>query len=95
MIRLLRFKDLRERGIIANWPMLKRRIERDGFPVGKMIGPNQRAWIESEVDSWVKSRPTAGPEPKGVAKHRRGNPRKAGVAPGEAASDDSASTTSA
>jgi hypothetical protein len=71
MIRLLRFKDLRERGIINNWPMLKRRIERDGFPVGRMVGPNTRVWIEEEVEKWIKSRPTAGPAPKGVAKIKR------------------------
>jgi len=76
MIRLLRFKDLRARGIVNNWPMLKRRVERDGFPVGRMVGPNQRAWTEGEVDAWIKSRPTAGPALKGVAKARTGNPGK-------------------
>jgi predicted DNA-binding transcriptional regulator AlpA len=79
MIRLLRFKDLRERGVISNWPMLKRRIERDGFPVGKMVGPNTRVWIEEEVEKWIRSRPSGGPAPKGVAKSRRGNPRKNAV----------------
>jgi predicted DNA-binding transcriptional regulator AlpA len=73
MIRLLRLRDLRERGIINNWPMLKRRIERDNFPVGRMAGPNTRVWIEEEVDKWIKSRPTAGPAPRGIAKR----PRKA------------------
>jgi|AmaraimetFIIA100_FD_contig_51_6256073_length_1257_multi_5_in_0_out_0_2 predicted DNA-binding transcriptional regulator AlpA len=76
MIRLLRFKDLQARGIINNWPMLKRRIERDNFPCGVMVGPNQRAWIEEEVDAWIKSRPAVGPGPKGVAKSRCGRPRK-------------------
>jgi predicted DNA-binding transcriptional regulator AlpA len=76
MIRLLRFKDLQARGIVNNWPMLKRRIERDGFPVGRMIGPNQRAWTEQEVEKWVESRPTTGTTLKGVAKTRRGNPGK-------------------
>jgi hypothetical protein len=33
-MRLLRFADLRDRGIIRNWPMLKRRIAQDGFPPG-------------------------------------------------------------
>jgi predicted DNA-binding transcriptional regulator AlpA len=76
MIRLLRFRDLKERGIINSWPMLKRRVERDGFPVGIMVGPNQRAWIEAEVDAWIKSRPTGGTRLKGVAKTRTGNPSK-------------------
>jgi hypothetical protein len=78
MIRLLSFKDLREREIIGNWPMLKRRIANDDFPVGRMIGPNTRRWTEEEVEKWIKSRPIAGPALKGVAaKNRRGNPGKA------------------
>jgi predicted DNA-binding transcriptional regulator AlpA len=80
MIRLLRFKDLRERGIIKNWPMLKRRIERDGFPVGIMVGSNSRAWIEEEVEKWIKSRPTAGPAPRGIAKIKRDRVSKADAA---------------
>jgi predicted DNA-binding transcriptional regulator AlpA len=76
MIRLLSFKELQARGIIGNWPMLKRRIEQDDFPVGRMIGPNTRRWTEEEVEKWIKSRPVAGPALKGVAKTRRGNPRK-------------------
>jgi hypothetical protein len=83
MIRLLRFKDLRDRGIIGNWPMLKRRIERDGFPVGRMIGPNTRVWIEEEIEKWVKSRPIAGPAPRGIAKIKQDRAHKA----------DSATTT--
>jgi hypothetical protein len=77
MIHLLRFKDLQSRGIINNWPMLKRRIERDGFPPGILIGQNQRAWIENEVVAWINSRPTTGTVLKGVARSRRGRPRKA------------------
>jgi predicted DNA-binding transcriptional regulator AlpA len=76
MIRLLSFKDLQARGIVRSWPMLKRRVERDGFPPGRMVGPNTRAWIEAEVDDWIKSRPTTGAVPRGVAKSRKGNPGK-------------------
>ena len=76
MIRLLRFRDLQARGIINNWPMLKRRIERDGFPRGRMIGPNSRAWTETEVEKWLASRPVAGPAPRGAAKARQGRSRK-------------------
>ena len=78
---LLRMPDLKARGIVNSWPMLKRRIEHDNFPPGRMIGPNSRAWTEDEVEDWIASRPTAGPEPRGVAKHRRGRPRKADVRP--------------
>jgi hypothetical protein len=52
------------------------RIKDDGFPPGRMIGPNSRAWTEAEVDAWIKSRPTAGPAPRGIAKSKRGRPRK-------------------
>jgi predicted DNA-binding transcriptional regulator AlpA len=76
MTRLLRFRDLRERGIIPNWPTLRARIDRDGFPTGRMIGPNARAWTEAEIEAWIKSRPTAGPAPRGAAARRRGRPRK-------------------
>jgi CP4-57 regulatory protein AlpA len=79
MTKLLRFRDLQERGIVANWATLKARINRDGFPRGRMIGPNARAWTESEIDAWLRSRPTAGPEPRGAAKARRGRPRKVPV----------------
>jgi predicted DNA-binding transcriptional regulator AlpA len=69
--KFLRFADLKERGIITSWPMLRRRIERDDFPRGRMLGPNTRAWSEAEVEAWIKSRPTAGPAPRGAAKSRR------------------------
>jgi Prophage CP4-57 regulatory protein (AlpA) len=71
MSKFLRFADLKDRGIVTSWPMLRRRIERDGFPLGRMLGPNTRAWSEAEVEAWIKSRPTAGPAPRGAAKSRR------------------------
>jgi predicted DNA-binding transcriptional regulator AlpA len=72
-IQLLRFRDLKQRRIISNWPTLRVRIDRDGFPPGRMIGPNSRAWTEDEVAAWIESRPTAGPPPRGAA--RRGRER--------------------
>jgi hypothetical protein len=67
-MKFLRFADLRDRGIINSWPMLRRRIERDGFPAGRMLGPNTRAWSEEEVERWLASRPTA---KKPVPRRRR------------------------
>jgi hypothetical protein len=64
MSKWLRFRDLRDRGIINSWPMLHRRIERDGFPPGRMLGPNTRAWSEAEIEAWLLSRPIAGPQPQ-------------------------------
>jgi predicted DNA-binding transcriptional regulator AlpA len=77
MSRWLRFADLKARGIVKSWAMLRRRIERDDFPPGRMLGPNIRAWSEDdEINPWLKSRPTVGPAPRGAAKTRRGRPRK-------------------
>jgi len=53
---LLRFCDLKARGIVGNWVTLKRWIEREGFPPGVKLGPNTRAWPESEIDEWVVGR---------------------------------------
>jgi hypothetical protein len=53
----LRFADLRARGIVANWPSLQNRIRKNGFPPGRLIGPNARAWSETEVAEWIASRP--------------------------------------
>ena len=60
--KLLRFKDLVERGIVRNWTTLMRLIREQGFPEGILIGPNSRAWPEDEVDAWVASRPRKKPK---------------------------------
>jgi predicted DNA-binding transcriptional regulator AlpA len=55
---LLRFKHLKQRRIVENWPQLKRLVERHGFPPGIYLSPNTRAWPEDEVDRWLESRPS-------------------------------------
>jgi DNA-binding transcriptional regulator YiaG/predicted DNA-binding transcriptional regulator AlpA len=69
MKKFLRFADLKAAGIANSWPMLRHRIERDGFPRGRLLGPNTRAWTEEEIDAWLASRPTA-PKP-GLPRSRR------------------------
>ena len=54
----LRFVDLKRMKILSNHVTLKRWIEREGFPRGRMLGPNTRAWREFEIDAWLDSRPT-------------------------------------
>ena len=54
---LLRFKDLKRLGYVANWVSLHRWIKEQGFPVGKMIGPRTRAWTESSILEWLDQRP--------------------------------------
>jgi hypothetical protein len=71
----LRFRDLRARGIVNNWNTLQEWISKRGFPKGRLLGPNARAWAEDEVEAWIATRPTA---PKPISKKaRRGRPRKA------------------
>jgi predicted DNA-binding transcriptional regulator AlpA len=60
----LRFKDLQTRGIVSNWQTLKRWIQQQGFPPGVLLGPNTRAWPETEINEWLASRPAA-PKAKG------------------------------
>jgi hypothetical protein len=55
--KLLRFKDLKERGLVPNWTTLLRWIELEGFPAGIRLAPNTRAWTEDEVAAWLASRP--------------------------------------
>ena len=53
---LLRFADLKARGIVRNRTTLSRWIKNIGFPPGVMIGMNTRAWTEEEIDAWLAER---------------------------------------
>ena len=57
MTTLLRFTDLQERGIVQNWVTLRRWIEHEGFPPGKKLAANTRAWTEQSVEEWLATRP--------------------------------------
>jgi hypothetical protein len=48
-----------ERGIINSWPDLKDAVENRGFPAGRMASKRKRIWLETEVDSWAESLPSA------------------------------------
>jgi predicted DNA-binding transcriptional regulator AlpA len=56
MTKFLRYSDLVERGIVFNRTTLHRWIRDYGFPAGFHIGPNSRAWPESEVIAWLEAR---------------------------------------
>ena len=56
---LLRFRDLKDRGIVSNHVTLGRWIANEGFPRGFLLGPNTRVWRENEIEAWINSRPTA------------------------------------
>ncbi len=57
MLRILRFPDLQDAGIVDNRATLYRWIKDQGFPPGVLLGPNSRGWIEEDIVSWVHSRP--------------------------------------
>ena len=69
-MQYIRYRDLKQRGLVNSRATLKFWIERDSFPPGRMVGRNTRAWTEQEIDQWLQSRPTAGPPPRGAAKAR-------------------------
>lgn len=62
MQKLLRFKDLKERGIVSNRVTLSRRIKDQGFPPGFLLGPNSRAWTEDEIEAYVEKLRAAEPK---------------------------------
>ena len=76
MTTLLRFRNLKDRGIVNSWPQLKRLQELHGFPLGRLLSPNVRVWTEEEIDAYIASRPVTGGELRGVAK-RKHDARKA------------------
>ena len=71
MTIILRFANLKRNGIVNSWPQLKRLQTEQGFPLGKMLSPNIRAWTEAEIDQWIESRPVENSQPlKGAPKAR-------------------------
>lgn len=57
--RVYTFNDLKDRGIVANYPQL-RNLQRDhGFPLGRWLSPNKHVWTDLEIHEWLESRPIA------------------------------------
>jgi predicted DNA-binding transcriptional regulator AlpA len=57
IVKHLRYPDLVESGITTNRVDLGRKIKFHGFPPGRLLGPNTRAWTEPEIEQWLASRP--------------------------------------
>ena len=53
----IRFRDLKERGIVASWPQLKFMIDNYGFPPGRLASPQVRIWREDEVSEYLENPP--------------------------------------
>ncbi len=58
-MKLLRYTDLVAKGVVNSRMTLKRLIDYQGFPPGRLVTPNSRAWDEDEVDQWIEQRPVA------------------------------------
>ena len=58
--RFYRFADLKTLNIVSNWQTLLRWIASGDFPAGIYLGANTRAWLVSEIEDWIASRPSAG-----------------------------------
>ena len=56
MPRLLDFDAICETGVAKNWTTLNRRIQKEGFPPGRLIG-RKRFWNEADFLAWLESRP--------------------------------------
>jgi predicted DNA-binding transcriptional regulator AlpA len=57
--RLLRYKDLKALGVVANWTTLLRWIDAGHFPPGIKIGPHSRAWTDTSIAEWLAERERA------------------------------------
>ncbi len=57
--RLLRIRDL-EQKVGLSRATIYRRIAAGTFPRPRQVGEQAVAWVESEVDTWIGSRPVAG-----------------------------------
>ena len=71
----VRFKHLRDLGIVNSWPALRYQMKYNGFPEGRLLGANTRAWTTEEIQKWLDERPIN-------VKKRRRKPEHNGAATG-------------
>jgi predicted DNA-binding transcriptional regulator AlpA len=55
--RLLRQADLEKLGISDSYQRTKHLEETQGFPRGRLLGPNTRVRTDDEILEWLDSRP--------------------------------------
>ena len=54
-MRYIRFRDLRQRVPLSRttiWRMMRE----DRFPQSRRIGKVAKAWLENEIEDWIKNR---------------------------------------
>lgn len=57
---LLRFTNLKARGIVKNRMTLSRWIQEGIFPPGFIIGKRTRVWREDDINAWLSEKENAG-----------------------------------
>ncbi len=55
--RFLRQTDLAERKISATHQSTQHLQATQGFPLGRLLGPNTRVWTTDEINAWLATRP--------------------------------------
>jgi hypothetical protein len=55
--RVLRFHNLRDRGIVPNRVTMGRWQETEGFPMGVVLASNSVGFFEDEIEAWLDARP--------------------------------------
>src|SRR5664279_3527459 len=61
-IMLVRYRYLKDHGIVNDRMALARAIEKYNFPRPVALGENTLAWDLSEIESWLASRPRRAPK---------------------------------
>jgi hypothetical protein len=56
---VLRFADLKKRGVVSGWTKLRSLIEHEEFPPGFYLAANSRAWFEHDINEWLDTRTAA------------------------------------
>jgi hypothetical protein len=62
--KLVKFSDLKNRGIVENHTRLRDLIEQQNFPPGIWTGPNSHRWWDDEIEAWLSACPTERPQAK-------------------------------
>jgi prophage regulatory protein len=59
-MRVLSYDELETRkGIRLSREQIRRKRKEGTFPEPLAVGDNSVAWLESEIDAWIESRPRA------------------------------------
>src|SRR5262249_19699472 len=77
-MKLIRYNDLRARGIVKNRVTLRRWIASNGFPAPFRLGRNTIAWPEEAVRAWLDTRG----EPRVSRAQLEAEPQQAGLRAG-------------